>query len=111
MVNNKVETFYNRSLERALSILNTFNNDRQTLTAAELARMVGLPRATVMRLCHTLVKYRFLRQEKESKRYSLGIKLFELGSIVFNSMSLRRIASPYLKELQKDLVSPSFSVS
>lgn len=65
--------------------------------------MLSLPRATVIRLCSTLVKYGFLRQEPESKRYSLGLRLFELGSIVFNSFSLRRIASRHLTELQRRL--------
>jgi IclR family transcriptional regulator, KDG regulon repressor len=103
MTQDKEEAFYNRSLERALQILNAFGVEHQTLTLAQLATALSLPRATVLRLCSTLVKYSFLRQDPESKRYSLGLRLFELGSIVFNSFSLRRIASHHLSQLQAKL--------
>lgn len=100
MNQNKEEAFYNRSLERALQILNAFSTEKQALTLAQLSDNLALSRATVLRLCSTLVKYGFLRQDPHSKQYSLGLRLFELGSIVFHSFSLRRIATHYLNELQ-----------
>ena len=100
---DKKEAFYNRSLERALQILNAFNNERQTLTLAQLSEILSLSKATVLRLCSTLVKYDFLKQDQESRQYSLGLRLFELGSIVFYSLSLGKIASPYLSQLQMRL--------
>jgi IclR family transcriptional regulator, KDG regulon repressor len=103
MAEDRGEAFYNRSLERALKILNAFDSEKQALTLAQLSTALDLPRATVLRLCTTLVKYSFLRQDPESKRYSLGLRLFELGSIVFNSFSLRKIASHHLTELQVKL--------
>jgi DNA-binding IclR family transcriptional regulator len=101
MNRDKQEGFYNRSLERALQILITFNNERLSLPLAQLSESLSLPRATVLRLCSTLVKYGFLKQDTESKRYSLGLKLFELGSIVFDSFSLRKTASPHLAQLHE----------
>jgi len=103
MDRDKEESFYNRSLERALQIMIAFNDERRVLTLAQLSENLNLPRATVLRLCSTLVRYDFLRQDPETKRYSLGLKLFELGSVVFNSFSLRRIASPYLSQLHAKL--------
>jgi IclR family KDG regulon transcriptional repressor len=103
MNQDKEEAFYNRSLERALQILNAFGSERQVLTLAQLSEALNLPRATALRLCSTLVKYDFLRQDPESKRYSLGLRLFELGSIVFYSFSLRRVSSPHLTQLQSKL--------
>jgi len=49
------------------------------------------------------VKFGFLRQDQESKKYYLGLKLFELGSVVVSSFSLTRIASPHLTELESKL--------
>ena len=103
MIQEKEEAFYNRSLERALNILNVFDSEKQTLTLAQLSAALTLPRATVLRLCSTLVKYSFLKQDPETKRYSLGIRLFELGSLVYNAFSLRRIASHYLAQLRTKL--------
>jgi IclR family transcriptional regulator, KDG regulon repressor len=103
MIQEKEEAFYNRSLERALNILNVFDSEKQALTLAQLSATLNLPRATVLRLCSTLVKYSFLRQDTETKKYSLGIRLFELGSIVYGAFSLRRIASYHLAQLRTKL--------
>ncbi|HQH83603.1 MAG TPA: IclR family transcriptional regulator, partial [Syntrophorhabdus sp.] len=100
MTGDDRETFYNKSLERALQIMNAFRADRQELTIGQLAEILHLSRATVTRLCTTLVKYDYLKKNPESKKYSLGIRLFDLGSIVFDSFSLRRVASPHLSRLQ-----------
>ncbi len=94
------EPFNNRSLDRALQILCSFRFDKQELSLTELSLILDLSRSTVYRLASTLVRRRFLNYDRTSKRYTLGLKLFELGSIVFSSFSLRRIASPYLTWLQ-----------
>lgn len=103
MAANREESFYNRSLERALQILNVFNNTRQVLSLAQLSEILNLSRATVLRLCSTLIKYAFLKQDPQSKQYSLGLRLFELGSVVLSSFSLRRISSPHISQLQMKL--------
>ena len=100
---DKKETFYNRSLERALQILNAFTGERKLLTLSQLSEILSLSRATVLRLCSTLVTYGFLNQDPASKEYSLGLRLFELGSIVFHSFSLRKTASPFLDQLHRKL--------
>lgn len=103
MDRDKEKAFYNRSLERALQIINTFNGDMKAQTLAQLSESLDLPRATVLRLCSTLIRYDFLRQDPELKRYSLGLRLFELGSVVFNSFSLQQVAAPYLGQLHKKI--------
>jgi IclR family transcriptional regulator, KDG regulon repressor len=94
------DTFFNRSLERSLTILGAFRADRKTYTLAQLAETVELPKPTVIRLCSTLIKYDFMKYDPESMQYSLGMKLFELGNIVGSSLSLRNAASPHLLLLQ-----------
>lgn len=103
MVPSKTKTSYNRSLERALQILCVFNRDRQTLSLTQLANILNLSKTTVLRLDLTLIKYGFLKYDPSSKLYSLGLKLFELGSVIFSSFSIRRIASPHLNRLQSKL--------
>ncbi|MBI4764697.1 MAG: IclR family transcriptional regulator [Deltaproteobacteria bacterium] len=103
MTRDKKEAFYNRSLERALQILNAFTDERTQLTLSRLSELLSLSRATVLRLCSTLVKYGFLQQDPASREYSLGLRLFELGSIVFHSFSLRKTASPFLDRLHLKL--------
>ncbi len=97
------EGFYNRSLERALKILCVFTQDRQKLSLNQLSQLLGLPKATLLRLCSTLITYDFLGYDQATKHYSLGLKLFELGGVVLSSFSFRKVASPYLVELQSKL--------
>jgi IclR family KDG regulon transcriptional repressor len=96
-------SFYNRSLERALQILGSFTFEKRELTLVELSSALKLSKSTVYRLASTLTDYGFLRYDERSKKYSLGLQLFELGSIVFASFSLRKTASPHLDELHSRL--------
>jgi DNA-binding IclR family transcriptional regulator len=91
--------FQNKSLERALQILETFSFDQEEQTLAEVCRKVVLAKSTCHRLVSTLMDCGFLSYDESSKRYSLGLKLFELGSVVHHSLSLRKIASPFLNDL------------
>ena len=108
MFPQKKERFYNRSLERALKILCAFNRDRQALTLSQLSKILNLSKATVSRLSFTLMKCDFLRYDPPSKQYSLGLKLFELGSVIFSSFSIRRVAIPHLSQLQSRLGKTTF---
>lgn len=101
MRDERKDAFYNRSLERALSIVTAFTIERRAMSLAQLSELLHLSKATVSRLCSTLVDYGFLRQDHELKQYSLGIRLFELGTIVGESLSLTRLASPYLAQLER----------
>jgi IclR family transcriptional regulator, KDG regulon repressor len=97
---SSTEGFFNKSLERALKILTVYSLDKQAFTLVQLSKVLGLSKATVLRLCTTLLKYDFLSFDDQTRQYSLGLKLFELGALVFASFSLRRIAAPHLETLQ-----------
>jgi IclR family transcriptional regulator, KDG regulon repressor len=97
------EDKHTRSVERTLQILNAFTADRQALGLTELSRTLGLSKATVLRLVSTLCAYGFLRQDEDSRKYSLGLRLFALGGIVSSSFVLRNIASPHLRRLGEKL--------
>jgi DNA-binding IclR family transcriptional regulator len=90
-------------LERALQILGSFTFEKRELTLVELSSALNLSKSTVYRLASTLTDYGFLRYDERSKKYSLGLQLFELGSIVLASFSLRKTASPHLDELHSRL--------
>lgn len=100
--------FYNRSLERALGILNAFSVERPFLTLSQLSELLTLPRATVLRLCSTLVKFGFLRHDGLSKTYSLGLRILELGACVSQSFAVRKIASLYMDRLAMKLSKTTF---
>lgn len=92
-----------QSLERAFALLEAFapNNSEQGIS--DLSRRVNLPRPTVSRLVATLESLGYLRQNKETKKYSLGSKLLYLGTVVQAGFNLMDVAAPVLHKLRDEL--------
>lgn len=88
-----------KTVERVLQILETFSLDKPEYTAYELAQKVGIPQSTIYRFLRILVRKGFLEQDQITKKFHLGIRVFELGSIVLKSMKLPKIALPFIEEL------------
>jgi IclR family transcriptional regulator, KDG regulon repressor len=92
-------SFRNQSLERALQIISAFTFESRKLTLTELSNKLDIPMTTTYRLALTLMDHGFLEFDQATKQYSLGLRLMEIGSIVYNSFSLGQIASSALNEL------------
>lgn len=88
-----------RAVKRTADILEAFTYEQPELSLSELNKKVGLPKSTLYRYLEALKKRKFIVQDPESGKYTLGIKLFELGTVVQNNLDLRKIAHPYLKKL------------
>ncbi len=91
-----------QSLDRAIDLIEAFRNGSEELGVAELAAAVDLPRATVHRLLASLTHRGLLAHNEHSGKYRLGLKLFELGSLVGNALDVKSIAHPYLVRLVKE---------
>lgn len=91
-----------QSLDRAIDLLESFERGEEEHGVAELARQLGLPRATVHRLLTALCHRGLLTHDSETGKYRLGLKLFELGSIVGNSLDVKRVAQPHLVNLARE---------
>jgi IclR family acetate operon transcriptional repressor len=85
-------------LDRVTSILEAFDDDDRGLGISELALRAGLPKSTVSRLVATLVRQRYL--ERDGKRISLGLRLFELGQLAEQPRELRLAAHPVMADLR-----------
>lgn len=86
-----------QSLDRAFGVLNIFTFERPELTLSEIASAVSLPMSTASRLLTSLLQVGALR--KDGKTYSLGYKLFHLGSIAALQFDMGTIVEPMMKEL------------
>ncbi len=87
------------SVDRALEILNLFEERRPELGTTEIAQKTGLNKSTAAGLIRTLAFKGYLDQDPASRKYRLGLKIIERGSVVLGSMNLRRCATPHLQEL------------
>ena len=91
-----------QSLERGLAILSSFNSDRPLIGVSELSRDLDLSRSTAHRYIATLAQLGYLQQDPDSKRYRLGPRVLDLGFSAINSMDLREISAPHLRQLSDE---------
>jgi IclR family transcriptional regulator, pca regulon regulatory protein len=90
---------FSQSLQRGLAILSSFHSGRPLLGVSELGRDVGLSRSTTHRYVSTLVALGYLQQDPSTKKYRLGPRVLDLGFSALDSMELREVAGPHLREL------------
>jgi IclR family KDG regulon transcriptional repressor len=101
MVSTHSESDGNRtSLERGLRILGEFTIAK-SLSVSELARRTGTSRSTVSRLAKALADQGYLERDPTTQAYQLGLRLWELGSLVTQRLDyfeLARRALGFLSE-------------
>src|SRR3954451_263685 len=76
------------SLERVAAALEVVA-DQGWVTAAGLASALGVDRSTGWRLARALEGVGWLRHDPVTGRYRLGIRLFELGTRVLDTVDVR----------------------
>ncbi len=94
------EPRYSQSLERGLAILGCFTPERPVLGIADIADDLDMSRSTTHRYVITLVELGYLKQGARRK-YSLGLRVTNLGMSALNSTGLREHAHPFLEELRQ----------
>jgi IclR family pca regulon transcriptional regulator len=97
-----VQASYSQSLERGLAILSAFRSGRPLLGVSELGREIGLSRSTTHRYVSTLAALGYLQQDATTKKYRLGPRVLDLGFSAINSMELREVAAPHLRQLSDE---------
>ncbi|MGE5374686.1 MAG: IclR family transcriptional regulator [Bacteroidota bacterium] len=96
----KDPTDYNvRAVERALQIMECFDDEHPERGISDIAQAVGLHKATAHRIVTTLVNYGYLERVEDGQKYRLGLELPNLGYKVLRRMDLRREAVPFMKQL------------
>ncbi len=91
-----------QALERALDILDCFNFQSRELSLSDVVNRTGLNKTTAKRLISNLTTRGYLQQDPQTRKYQLGMRLFELGGVVFSSFSLRRSAAAPMTGLQNE---------
>lgn len=86
------------SVDRAIELLFILENSPREMGVTELSRELGVQKSTVHNLLQTLLARDFVRQT-DTGHYTLGFRLMPLGLACTERLNIRRIASPYLKEL------------
>jgi IclR family transcriptional regulator, KDG regulon repressor len=88
-----------QSVERALKILDLFDEHTSELKITEISEKMGLHKSTVHSLLKTLQEHSYINQNPEDGKYRLGLKLAERGNVVISHMDITKTAKNYLLDL------------
>lgn len=88
---------------KAFRLLEFFTVGKPSWGVRELATQLGANKSTVYRLMTTLNGLGVLKQDPHTEKYSLGLKLFELGSRVDIQEAIISKTHPILKKVASEI--------
>ncbi|MFC7393249.1 IclR family transcriptional regulator [Scopulibacillus cellulosilyticus] len=91
-----------RTVQRALDILNCFDEEQSELSLTEFSNKLGLAKSTTTRLLSTLEQNDFIEKDHSTLKYKLGKKIYYLGFLAGQSIELKNIAKPIMEELRNE---------
>lgn len=86
-------------LKKGVEILDCFDLNSDSLSAKQIAELVSMPQGSIYRYLDTLIDCGLLLRDTRDKKYRLGYRLLQMGSIVSLKMSLADIINPHMNEL------------
>lgn len=90
-----------QTIERMSLILDVLARSSKGISLGTLSEKVQLPKGTTHRILSSLMYFDFVQQNPETRNYSLGFKLVELGSSLLDQIDLRKEAEPFLHDLSQ----------
>lgn len=90
-----------QSIQRALDIVECFNNKTTELSLSEISAMVNLNKSTAHGLINTLLVNGYISQNPENSKYSLGKKFISKSLIVPNSLLFKNVGEKYLRAISE----------
>lgn len=94
-----VEATQIRSVAKALLIIDYIATVQGELPLAKIAAKLGMAKSTAHGLLATLKDFGYIEQSPFTGNYKLGMRLFEIGNIVGNSLDVRTVAVQYIQQL------------
>ncbi|MFB0546245.1 MAG: IclR family transcriptional regulator [Anaerolineae bacterium] len=87
------------AVEKALDVLETLGQQGRGLTLLELSNLLEIPKSTLFRYLLTLEARGYVEKDEANRKYELGLKAFELGSLAMARLTVREIALPLMHDL------------
>ena len=104
---HKVETTFHQmenqrgvgtSIDKALEVCEALSNSPRGVSLSDLARSLRQPPSSVHRLLRVLRQRGYVRQDEETQRYSLTLKMLDLSFKSLGRSELRLHAYPIMRE-------------
>lgn len=97
------EGLLNNSLDKALKLLDYFDQGKSALGLSEISKLSGIPKATVYRMLTTFENNGYLDKiihGEDKDKYKLGLKFLKMGKLVSEGLEIRQVALPFMEELR-----------
>ena len=86
-------------LEKAYKIIETLAQRKEPYGVTELSQQLSLVKSNVHRLLTSLVELGIVQQDKNTGKYQLTLKLWQLGNSALSNLDVRNLASKHLHQL------------
>ena len=101
MAKTATPRYFINSLERGLSILQSFTSTEHGYSLSELAAINKISHATANRYMFTLKELGYLIQDPLTKKYQLTVKITSFASSLLRNMDLRSRLMPHMIDVRK----------
>lgn len=103
------KTNFNKSVLKAISVIKSFTPIDFELSAADIARKVGIPLTTAHRTLATLTGSGLLEQSKKKGKYKIGLALYAIGNLYLTTTDIFKATKP-VSEIISGLTSETVSL-
>ena len=90
-------------LEKALNILELISKEEAGLTFSDITMELGIAKSSAHSLLYTFEDMGYVRKDRDSGKYKIGLKTFEIGSSFFQSGGINKYVHDVLKELVEEV--------
>lgn len=92
-----------KSLKKALDILECFSHEQPEIGITQISRMLGLNKSNVHNIVSTLETCGYMKQDEQTGKYRLGLKIMQLSHIISTSMSFQSMVHKSVMELLDEI--------
>jgi DNA-binding IclR family transcriptional regulator len=97
------EKYLAPSVKRAFDILKIISTSREGIGLNEISRKLGIAKSTVHGIISALEDVGAVRRDPATRRYEMGLTLFELGRQIYTQNNLREVARPVMETLMQEV--------
>jgi len=102
MICKDKQTKSNLSVRKALSIINLLADHEDFMSLTEISSALGLTMSTTHHIIVSLKLDRFVDQNPETKKYGIGLRLYEIGLSNNYYRKLAETAGPFLEKMSTE---------
>ncbi len=95
------------SINKAFDII-TLLSRRPNLTLKDIYTELNLPVSTCFNIVATLEQQGIVEKNQQTGQYKLGFTLMRLGLEIYDSIDIRKVALPYMRELVSEFGETSY---